>query len=84
MSSADVAAAQKCAPDAADRCVTCGDVAVAVEVVELDEAGGLALCQAEDGRRETVEIALVLPVAVGERVLVHAGAAIARLDGAAR
>ncbi len=83
MSAADAGPATHCAPEAPGRCVTCGDVAVAVEVVELDEARGLALCQADDGQRETVEIALVLPVAVGERVMVHAGAAIARLDGGA-
>ncbi|MFN8215509.1 MAG: HypC/HybG/HupF family hydrogenase formation chaperone [Solirubrobacterales bacterium] len=58
-------------------CVTCGDEAVAMEVLEVDEARGLALCAAA-GNRSTVETALVAPVAAGERLLVHAGTAIAR------
>ena len=37
----------------------------------------LALCQDDEGRKETVEIALVAPVAAGDEVLVHAGTAIA-------
>jgi hydrogenase assembly chaperone HypC/HupF len=61
-------------------CITCGDVAVPLEVIGLDEARGLALCQDEQGRRETVETALVLPVAVGDHLLVHAGTAIAHVD----
>ena len=58
-------------------CITCGDEAVPLEVVRVDEARELALCQDGDGRRETVEIALVSPVSPGDRVLVHAGTAIA-------
>ena len=39
----------------------------------------LALCEDASGRRETVEIALVAPVTTrGDRLLVHAGTAIAR------
>jgi hydrogenase maturation factor len=68
------------ADDGGEACITCGDVAVALEVIELDEARGLALCQDEQGRRETVETALVLPVAVGDHVLVHAGTAIAHIS----
>jgi hydrogenase maturation factor len=64
--------------DAEDRCVTCGDVAVEMLIVRRD-ASGLALCEAAEGR-ETVDITLVEPVAAGDRVLVHAGAALARLD----
>ena len=41
----------------------------------------LALCEADDGRRETVEIALVAPVSEGDRLLVHAGTAIAHAAG---
>jgi len=47
--------------------------------MRLDEERGLALCAAEDGKSETVEIDLVAPVARGDRILVHAGTAIARL-----
>jgi hydrogenase maturation factor len=38
-------------------------------------------CADQDGRRETVEIALVAPVAPADRLLVHAGTAIQRLEG---
>jgi len=59
-------------------CITCGDVAVPLRVLSLDAERGLALCADEQGRRETVEIALVAPVRPGERLLVHAGTAIAK------
>jgi hydrogenase maturation factor len=49
-------------------------------VVRIDELRGLALCSGEDGARATVETALVDPVAPGDRLLVHAGTAIARLE----
>ena len=48
-----------------------------MEVLRVDSARGLALCADADGRKETVEIALVAPVAPGDQVLVHAGTAIA-------
>ena len=58
-------------------CITCGDVAVPLRVIEVDERRELALCQDWQGRQETVEIALVAPVAPGDELLVHAGTAIA-------
>jgi hydrogenase maturation factor len=58
-------------------CITCGDVAVPLRVVSVDRRRELALCQDESGRRETVEVALVAPVAPGDELLVHAGTAIA-------
>jgi hydrogenase maturation factor len=58
-------------------CITCGDEAVAMKVLMVDEARGLALCADAEERRETVEIALVAPVAAGDELLVHAGTAIA-------
>jgi hydrogenase maturation factor len=61
-------------------CITCGDDGDPMIVVRVDGERGLALCAAHDGRRSTVEIALVEPVAAGELLLVHAGTAIARLD----
>ena len=61
-------------------CITCGDEATELRVVKLDDARGLALCENAEGARETVEIALVLPVTLGDRLLVHAGTAIARLQ----
>jgi hydrogenase maturation factor len=48
-------------------------------VVRVDDQRGLALCVDRDGSRATVETALVEPVATGERILVHAGTALARL-----
>ena len=64
--------------DHGDACVTCADAAEPLRVVSLDAERELALCEDDAGRRETVEVALVAPVAVGERLLVHAGTAIAR------
>lgn len=65
--------------DTTTSCITCGDVAVPLTVLRLDEERGLALCADEDGGSETVETDLVAPVAPGDRLLVHAGTAIARL-----
>ena len=49
-----------------------------MRVRRIDEERGLALCEDADGRRSSVEIALVDGVTVGEELLVHAGTAIAR------
>ena len=59
-------------------CITCGDEAVPLRVVRIDQARGLALCEADDGQRTTVETALVEPVSLDDVVLVHAGTAIGR------
>jgi len=64
-------------------CVTCGDDGVPMQVVRVDQVRGLALCEHDDGQRETVETALVDPVAPGDLLLVHAGTALIRLDRAA-
>ncbi|MFL6120083.1 HypC/HybG/HupF family hydrogenase formation chaperone [Actinophytocola sp.] len=63
------------APDCHDGvCVTCSDSAVAVTVVALLDDG---LAEVATGRgTEEVSVALV-PAAVGDTVLVHAGEAIA-------
>ena len=59
-------------------CITCGDEAIQMRVFRIDAERELALCAAEgDGGRSTVEIALVAPVSEGDRLLVHAGTAIA-------
>ena len=60
-------------------CITCGDDGDPMTVIKLDRARGLALCADEQGQRWSVETALVEPVQAGERLLVHAGTAIARL-----
>jgi hydrogenase maturation factor len=65
--------------DDAQHCITCGDDGDPMTVVSVDEVSGLALCAGEDGTRATVETALVEPVMVRDRLLVHAGTAIARI-----
>jgi len=72
-----VTGADTCGPD---HCITCGDDGVPMEVVRVDEVRGLALCADENGTRETVETALVDPVAPGDVLLVHAGTALALLE----
>ena len=57
-------------------CITCGDHAVPMRVVRVDDVRALALCEADDGERSSVEIALVDPVRDGDRLLVHAGTAL--------
>lgn len=59
-------------------CLTCGDVAVPLTVVSIDAVGD-SRCVDDDGRAEVVATDLVGPVAPGDRVLVHAGVAIARI-----
>jgi hydrogenase assembly chaperone HypC/HupF len=63
-------------------CITCGDDGVPMTVVEVDPRRGLALCADDDGASSTVETALVEVVAPGDRLLVHAGTAIAALGTA--
>jgi hydrogenase expression/formation protein HypC len=64
-----------------DGCITCGDVAVELRVVSVDEASGLAVCADESGASTEVDVLLVAPVAPGEQLLVHAGTAIAVSPG---
>ena len=64
--------------DCGDHCITCSDEGIPMQVERIDEQRGLALCAAEDGSKSTVEIALV-SVEPGDRVLVHAGVALAEL-----
>jgi hydrogenase maturation factor len=60
-------------------CITCGDDGDPMTIVRVDPDRGLALCADEAGERHTVETALVEPVVPGDRILVHAGTAIAAL-----
>ena len=64
-------------------CITCGDDGIPMWVLAVDEDRGLALCETDGGARESVEIALVDPVTPGDALLVHAGTALTKLDGAA-
>ena len=59
-------------------CITCADEAIAMRVRRVDPERGLALCEVEQGRSVSVEIALVEPVDLGDGLLVHAGTAIGR------
>jgi hypothetical protein len=63
---------------AAHGCITCGDEALTLRVIEVDCKRSLALCADPDGKRTSVEIALVEPVTPGETLLVHAGTALGR------
>ena len=65
-----------CTPGEAGTCITCGDVAVPVRVVEV--CGAEALVEDEAGRRETVAVDFVPDARAGDILLVHAGIAIGR------
>jgi hydrogenase expression/formation protein HypC len=71
----DSAAGAAC--EIVDGCITCGDVAVPLTVVDVD--GLDARCRDDLGREESVATELVGTVAPGDRVLVHARVAIQRL-----
>jgi hydrogenase maturation factor len=60
--------------------MTCGDDGVPMTVLRVDAERGLALCTDDAEQRATIEIALVDPVTPGDRLLVHAGTAIARVS----
>ena len=62
-----------------DGCITCGDIAVALEVVEV--LGTDARCRDGEGREELVATELVGAVVPGDRLLVHAKVALERLGG---
>ena len=59
-----------------EHCITCGDVGVEMEVLELRD--GLALCAAGGEERE-VEIALLDAVEPGDVLLVHADVGLVRV-----
>ncbi|MBW3590342.1 MAG: HypC/HybG/HupF family hydrogenase formation chaperone [Actinobacteria bacterium] len=60
-------------------CITCSDEGVPMTVVRLHDAG-LAVCEGEDGARQDVLTGLVPDAAPGDRLLVHAGTALLRLE----
>lgn len=61
-----------------DGCITCGDVAVVLAVIEVE--GADALCCDDGWRTEVVALELVGDVRPGDRLLVHAGVALERVD----
>jgi len=60
-----------------DGCVSCGDIAVPVVVLEV--SGSEALCEDRLGQRARVAIDFTPDVAPGDVLLVHLGVAIARV-----
>jgi hydrogenase maturation factor len=63
---------------AAPGCITCGDVAVVLTVTAVE--GSDARCRDDGGREELVATELVGAVVTGDRLLVHAGVAIERVE----
>lgn len=61
-----------------DGCLTCGDVAVPVTVSKPQDQD--ALCVDAYGNEGRVALELVGEVSTGDRLLVHAGVAIERLE----
>jgi hypothetical protein len=59
-------------------CITCGDTASSMRVVEVDRARALAVCVDARGHRHMVDTGIVESVAPGDTLLVHAGTALAR------
>ncbi len=53
-----------------------------MRVVAVDAARGLALCEHTEGSLSTVEVGLV-DAGPGDRLLVHAGTALVRLEASA-
>jgi len=77
------------APQCSDEhCLTCGDVGVPARVLSVDSTVSLAVVESTsqsagvENAVEEVDVTLVEPVEPGDRLLVHAGVAIARIDGA--
>lgn len=76
--------------DAEGHCITCSDEAIPMRIVELLPGGSVALCEVLGeggggavggaGERAEVLIGLVDGVATGDVVLVHAGAALVRIE----
>ena len=78
MSAVELPQAAACVPEEA--CITCGDTALPMRVLEVDSAAGLAVCSDEAGATEEVAVDLVGPVGPGDAVLVHARVALVRLE----
>ena len=70
-------------PGQAGSCITCGDVAAWMRVVDVDAHAATAGCVDGGGTTATVATELVGAVAPGDRLLVHAGTAI-HLESSAR
>ena len=63
-------------------CITCSDAAEPMLVEAVSADGAIAECVSESGERREVLCGLLPDLTPGARVLVHAGAAIQRVDSA--
>jgi hypothetical protein len=63
------------------RCVTCGDNARRMRVLEVDDSRQLALCIDEQQCRQRIDTGIVGVVAPGDTLLAHAGTALVREPG---
>lgn len=75
----DLAEYEGVACQVVDGCLVCGDVAVPVSVVRTEHDED-PVCRDPQGNEGRVAADLVGRVQVGDRLLVHAGVAIERLD----
>lgn len=64
-----------------DHCVTCSDEAVPMRVLSARPGERIAICGRADGGELEVMLDLVGAVVPSETLLVHAGVALARIDG---
>jgi hydrogenase maturation factor len=62
-----------------DHCITCSDEGVEMRVLEAGQNGVCVCVEGDGGARTDVMTDLVGAVGRGDKVLVHAGVAIARL-----
>jgi len=67
-----------CAHDT--HCITCSDAACAMRLLSVDESKASGICVDEAGQHSEVLLGLITTPAPGDLLLVHAGAALQRLD----
>jgi hydrogenase maturation factor len=60
-----------------DGCIVCADAGIPMRVVALDGDDGL--CEDAAGNRAQIAVELVVPVRVGDTLLVHGGVAISHV-----
>ncbi len=70
----------RCIPSPDGHCITCSDEALPAQVVALQREQAVATVEAE-GERLEVATDLLDDVVIGDVLLVHAGVALARLEG---
>ena len=68
----------QCIPEVG--CITCGDEGVEMRALKVDVGSSLAVCADAQGSTSEVDLGIVSGVAPGDRLLVHAGVALTRLE----